>query len=292
MIRMAIPNSAKEIGLIVLFLLCCIPAVVSGTTDSVADHSLMRSVFVIVPHDTFPPTLSPEQEARKQEVMQEQDRLNTLLKANRTFWEKKLDSRILRLLGSDSYKTTGKISEDDMILMQTYYSVIPSDQDAPTGDLFLVSIRITDTAPEQIADAYVARRTDTIVDPYHEIYCWVELNKLQSIASLNDVLQVRLVEKPRLSGEMNQIPTTKPSLAERNSETLEGVPTPVVTTIETPFTKDVAGSLSGKEKNSSLNATDTGIIPASPQSAPVSAGTISVSLLTVLLLMRREKNRR
>jgi len=279
------------IGLILLILVCCIPLVSAGTPISVSDQYSVRSAYIpVTAGPSFPPSLSPEQEAKKQEVMAEQDRINTLLKANRTFWEKKLESKLLQLLDSDSYKQTGKISEEDMNLMQTYYSV-KSGTSITTGDLFLVQISLSETASEQIVDPYVAERTDTVTDPYHVTYCWVQLNKLQDIASLDEVKQVRLVSKPRTSGDIYPAPTTKPSLIENNSDPDERVPTPVLTTIDTPISKSGTASALVKKTNSSSYSTDAGIILASSASAPMTAVTITASLMIVLLCMGREKNR-
>jgi hypothetical protein len=278
-------NNKIAIGLVILIVISGFPLVSAGTPIAVSDQNSVRSAYIPVSVTYTLPSLSPGEEAKKQEVMREQDRINELLKANRTFWERKLSSQLLDLLGSDSYKQTGKISEQDMELMQTYYSVIPGTS---TGDLFLVEIRVDKSASVDIVDPYIAKESGVIDQT---IYCWVELNKLQDIASLDDVIQVRLVSKPRSSSDIDQTQTPKPSLGEKNPEHGESVPLSILTTIEAPVSVFVNASISPANASSSSYRSDAVTTPAPAASAPVAGVTIIAALMIVLLCMRREQRR-
>ncbi len=187
-----------------------------------------------------PPKLSPEEEAKMREIMREQDRINELRKANRTFWQRKLSSQLLSLLESDSYIKTGKISEQDMKSIMTSSTVIPSDQvfqklgiSKPTGDLFLVELKINKSASTYNVYPYVASVSGTIG---HTIYCWVELSSLQDIASLEPVIQIDLAYKPGLDVYVAGNPITNQALPNRTLENTTRNTSPSLTETATPVT--------------------------------------------------------
>jgi len=129
----AVPNMVTDskirycvvIGLILL-ISCNLVSMVSADnlTTSFDNNSLSpANTSHTVP--VAPPKLSPENESKNQEIMQEQDRLNDLQKTNRTFWQKKIDTQLLSLLGSDTFNKTGRISQQDMTWLLASYNVIP-----------------------------------------------------------------------------------------------------------------------------------------------------------------------
>ena len=58
-----------------------------------------------------------------------------------------------------------------------------------TGDLIHVEITVNKTASVHIVDSYVVNVTSA---GENKIYCWIELNQIQNIASLKDVIEMRV----------------------------------------------------------------------------------------------------
>jgi hypothetical protein len=186
---------------ILIVTIIIVPLASAEVKTGVSDHNLVVSAYnPVMTVPVAPPTLSMENQTKKDEVMREQDRLNELQKSNLTSWQRKLETELVSLLESDSYIRTGKISEQDMAMLKMLYTVIPSDQvsarlgiSKPTSDLFLVSIRVNRSASVHVVDPYIVTDDGTVDDI---IYSWVELKNLQSIASLEPVIQIFLTPKP------------------------------------------------------------------------------------------------
>jgi hypothetical protein len=183
-------------GTILLVLSCLILLVSANTHTQAPANNSSGPVSVTQTVPVAPPRLSPEQEAKKQKVMEEEDRLNDLQRANRTFWQKKLDGSLLSLFESDSYIRTGVISEQDIAAKIAPDHLIPSDQvpgkfgiTKTTGTLILVEIIVNKTASAHLIDPYAVNVTGTMEN---NIYCWIEPANLQNIASLKDVIEVRV----------------------------------------------------------------------------------------------------
>ena len=299
----------RYLVVLVFLMIGCVQLVSADNQTFVLNTAGVEPVIVayyFVPNQTpipvAPPRLSPEQEAKKQEIMREQDRLNELRKANRTFWERKIETALRSLLESDSYSKTGRISEQDMALMMTFNNVIPSDQvyakldvNKPTGDLFLVDIGINKSASVHIVDPYVVKVHGS-EEIFHSIFCWVELSSLQDIASLESVNQIHLVARPILNNiVITATPATNPSLPNRTLGNTTGNTSPSLTQTATPVTPTESIPTTTfptvtKIDTYSSQITVTGTTPASPLSVIGTGATLVTAVMLVLLNKRREKN--
>ncbi|GAB6286665.1 MAG: hypothetical protein STSR0009_28670 [Methanoregula sp.] len=287
--------------LITFLIICGVPLVSADNQTFVPDTVGVKPVIVanyVVPNQIpipgAPPKLSPEEEAKMQEIMREQDRINELRKANRTFWQRKLSSQLLSLLESDSYIKTGKISEQDMKSIMTSSTVIPSDQvfqkfgiSKPTGDLFLVELRINKSASTYNVYPYVASVSGTIG---HTIYCWVELSSLQDIASLEPVIQIGLAYKPGLDVYVAGNPITNQALPGKNLGDTKEETSPIRAHTDTFVTPIGTPPPSTENGNNSSHVAVTGTTPASPLSAIGTGLTAVATAIIVLQNKRREMN--
>ena len=193
----------------ILLVFCCLILLVSANNQThVQENNSVSPVSVTHTVPVAPPRLSPENEAKKQKVMEEEDRLNDLRRANRTFWQEKLDGSLLSLFESDSFIRTGVISEQDIAAKIGSDHLIPSDQvqgkfgiTKTTGNLILVEIIVNKTASAHFIDPYAVNVTGTVDN---NINCWIEPDNLQNIASLKDVIAIRVplgVQLSSYSGE-------------------------------------------------------------------------------------------
>lgn len=120
--------------------------------------------------------------------------------ANRTFWQKKLDSSLVYLFESDSYLRTGVISEQDVATLALVGYVIPSDQvpgkfgiTKTTDDVIFVEITFNKTASVHDIDPYAVNISSIRENRMH---CWIEISSLQKVASLADVKFIDFVLHP------------------------------------------------------------------------------------------------
>jgi len=157
---------------------------------------------------------------------------------------------------------------------------------APATDLFMVEIWVNKTVSPHIVDPYMIKDAGVIDN---EIWCWIELNKLKDIASLENVNQIMLYPLPIAYGNSgpSPIPNKEPP-RNKPDDTLANstlIPTPA----EIPTTQSEMALKQTETVNSSTQNTGIKTTPASSMSIMGIGSVMTAVVLTALLCERRKK---
>jgi hypothetical protein len=156
----------------------------------------------ITPTFTQIPTLSVDQIGKSAAIAPFQR-----YKDNMTEWQRKLPTQLLQII-DPNFPKTGNTPEEVKALMSKRYQLLYADEairqfdiqntsSQPVGDHIYVRIYRNSSASMQILDSYITKINDR--DPKGAIVAWVDLNKIEKVASLQEVTGVDIV----IPGETN-----------------------------------------------------------------------------------------
>ena len=146
---------------------------------------------------TYHPSLSPEDLERQERNIGEQINKIELRKSNLTLWQRKLSSQLLNLLdlNSTSVMTSEQITQVKSLGIQ----IIPAEEVSQKlgvssgSDQILIQVNlVNDVSPESVG-RYITKISGFGGNP---LYGWVEIRKIETIASLKGVKQISAVSSP------------------------------------------------------------------------------------------------
>ena len=149
-------------------------------------------------------------------------------KENETYWQRKISSDLLQVIDPLS-PPSGMTQEQRKDAMQKMMQLIPANNVAGKlnispelnqtfGDAVLVGITVKESWSSHIIDPFIIKIVDQDEQYPRYVAAWIELNNIESIAKLDGVMKVNLLD-PGFDTYMNQpVSGISPDKSENTSQ--------------------------------------------------------------------------